>query len=85
MQWIESAEASGQITFPGCPFGRLEMTSEEIHSILDRPFQPRTTVVPSSATALAEMDELTLQWLQEQTQTCPGCGACIEKSREAAT
>ena len=78
-KWIEKTEASGhQMTQPTCPFCRLELTEEETFAILGRSFQPAASA-NSSTPAEVEADELTLQWLQEQTRPCPHCGALIEK------
>jgi hypothetical protein len=77
-KWIEKTEASGhQRTQPTCPFCRLELTEAETFVILGRSFHPATA--SSAAPTEVEADELTLQWLQEQTRPCPHCGALIEK------
>ncbi|CAB9528844.1 expressed unknown protein [Seminavis robusta] len=75
-KWIEKVESTGQTTLPVCPFCRATLEDKEVVSILGRGFQPRTAIETNSMEAI---DELTLQWLREQTKPCPRCGACIEK------
>jgi hypothetical protein len=55
----------------------MELPEEEILELLGRHFQPRTGTV--NGTDEAEMDDLTLHWLQEQTRLCPSCGVRIQK------
>lgn len=76
--WIEKQEATGQSTLPNCPFCRHLMTPDDIVIILGRPFTPCESIegmTPNNE----ELDELTLQFLNEHTQPCPACGARIEK------
>lgn len=74
-KWIKQEESSGRHTPPVCPFCRVELTDHEILSILGRPFQPRSPATSDEA----ELDALALQWLQEHTRQCPGCGLHIQK------
>eukprot|EP00547_Thalassionema_nitzschioides_P001428 CAMPEP_0194202758 /NCGR_PEP_ID=MMETSP0156-20130528/2696_1 /TAXON_ID=33649 /ORGANISM="Thalassionema nitzschioides, Strain L26-B" /LENGTH=406 /DNA_ID=CAMNT_0038928337 /DNA_START=256 /DNA_END=1476 /DNA_ORIENTATION=+ len=79
-QWIENQEASGKTNPPICPFCRIALSEEDILSLLGRPFQPKGLLSSTtSPTAIEEVDELTLQLLQEQTRQCSSCGAHIEK------
>ena len=78
VKWIEKEEASGQNTLPTCPFCRVNMTEQDIMSILKRPFQPKRAS-PAQASDEADLDELTLHWLNEHTVPCQSCGARIEK------
>ena len=75
VKWVEREEASGQSTPPICPFCRSNISDEDVQAILGRPFQPRETEMADDE----EMDELTLQWLNEHTMPCRGCGSRIEK------
>ena len=81
VHWIQKAESSGHYALPACPFCRVPLKEDEARAVLGRPFQPRPAQQhhhPLTPTA-EEIDELTLQWIQSQTQPCPGCGARIEK------
>ena len=77
IKWIEKEESSGRSSLPTCPFCRVALTENDTGAILGRPYKPQA----SSATAPDEtqVDDLTLQWLQEHTKLCPRCGARIEK------
>lgn len=74
--WIEKTEMAGSRASPSCPFCRVEMTEKDTMTILGRSFEPAKAASPSDE---EEMDELTVQWLQNQTTPCPHCGAHIEK------
>lgn len=76
VKWIEKEEASGRTTPPTCPFCRLMLSDEDALAILGRPFQPQCS---SNLPDEAEVDELTMQWLNGQTRQCRRCGARIEK------
>lgn len=78
-QWIEKVESTGQTDLPGCPFCRVPLTLEETNEILGRPFQRASAMGAALGGADEEMDDLTRQWLNEQTKPCPRCGAWIEK------
>ena len=77
IKWIEKEESSGRSSLPTCPFCRVALTENDTGAILGRPYKPQA----STATAPDEtqVDDLTLQWLQEHTKLCPRCGARIEK------
>ena len=84
VQWIEKEESSGQDTPPTCPFCRLKLNDKEVLNILGRSFQPKRAISTGMqtlafATGVAELDDLTFQWLQSQSRACPSCGAYIEK------
>jgi len=74
MTWIEQIEASGQQELPACPFCRQQMMSQDMLAILGRSFQPR-----AGSSSAAELDELSMFWLQQFTRSCRGCGSRIEK------
>mmetsp|Transcript_9610 Transcript_9610/g.20679 ORF Transcript_9610/g.20679 Transcript_9610/m.20679 type:complete len:408 (-) Transcript_9610:117-1340(-) len=78
-KWVEKEEASGRLTPPKCPFCRIEMDGEDVVAIMGRPFQPRDASADPNVIDEGELDELTMHWLNEQTQPCPSCGARIEK------
>ena len=75
-RWIEKEESSGQTTAASCPFCRVSLSDEDVHSILGRHFKPKEDYMQSSE----EIDMLTLQWINSQTKPCPGCGCRVEKS-----
>jgi len=75
VKWIEKEEDSGQTTPPTCPFCRLAMEQEDVLALLGRAFQPRRAVESHESVA----DELTLDWLRENTKLCGGCGSRVEK------
>ena len=80
-QWITKVEASGQ-DYVGCPFCRIPLTSDETSRVLGRSFEPtsaRSTHQTENGESELELDDLTRQWLAEQTKPCPRCGAYIEK------
>ncbi|KAL7539418.1 hypothetical protein ACHAWF_006403 [Thalassiosira exigua] len=72
--WIQKEESSGPTAKPTCPFCRVLISKEDVIALLGRPFQPKKAVVEAG-----EVDELTLQWLNEHTKLCEGCGSRIEK------
>ena len=75
-RWIATEEASGTISLPVCPFCRLKISDQDVLTILDRPYHP----CEASATGPeVEMDDLTRQWLEEETRQCGNCGARIAK------
>jgi len=76
-KWIKKQEESGHATSPTCPFCRAEIDDDDVIAILGRPFKQREAL---SRPANEEIDELTLQWLNNQTTLCPGCGSRVEKS-----
>lgn len=78
VKWIEHVEATGRETLPLCPFCRVEMSNKDVFSILGRPFQPRLVTNTPQETD-EDVDELTLQLLEEETRQCPSCGARIQK------
>eukprot|EP00580_Thalassiosira_gravida_P019316 CAMPEP_0201666856 /NCGR_PEP_ID=MMETSP0494-20130426/10372_1 /ASSEMBLY_ACC=CAM_ASM_000839 /TAXON_ID=420259 /ORGANISM="Thalassiosira gravida, Strain GMp14c1" /LENGTH=390 /DNA_ID=CAMNT_0048146391 /DNA_START=40 /DNA_END=1213 /DNA_ORIENTATION=+ len=75
-KWIEKLEYSSQVTSPTCPFCRSSIHDVEVIAILGRPFKEREAPTRPD---IDEIDELTLQWLTEQTTLCPGCGSRVEK------
>jgi len=54
------------------------MTKKDTQAILERPYQPAAAASAGNIDT-AELDDLTLQWIKEQTKECPGCGAFISK------
>lgn len=83
VKWIEREEASGQSTPPTCPFCRSMIGDGDVYEILQRHFQPRECRAVNSEEDNDDadvLDELTLQWMNEHTVTCGGCGIGIEKS-----
>mmetsp|Transcript_10105 Transcript_10105/g.18206 ORF Transcript_10105/g.18206 Transcript_10105/m.18206 type:complete len:331 (-) Transcript_10105:179-1171(-) len=78
VKWIEREEASGQARPPTCPFCRSTIIEEDVLTILGRPFQPRQATA-NNPNGDDEIDELTLQWINEHTLPCGGCGSLIEK------
>ena len=80
VQWIEKVEATGQVPLPGCPFCRVDLSLEETNTILGRQFQPaKSRFAPNALVTAVEMDELTQQWLRQNSKPCPRCGAWIDK------
>jgi hypothetical protein len=86
-KWIEKQELNGVETVPWCPFCRVPISSDDIQSIMGRPFQPKNQQ-RHAATAGNEttnvddilvMDELTRDWLAQHTRQCPNCQLHIEK------
>jgi len=77
-KWIGKEEVSGQTGTPTCPFCRLAILDNDVIEVLGRPFQQRSAIAEESA-GHEEIDELTLQWLNEHTSLCQGCGSRIEK------
>eukprot|EP00585_Thalassiosira_rotula_P013032 CAMPEP_0196131288 /NCGR_PEP_ID=MMETSP0910-20130528/1364_1 /TAXON_ID=49265 /ORGANISM="Thalassiosira rotula, Strain GSO102" /LENGTH=330 /DNA_ID=CAMNT_0041390749 /DNA_START=64 /DNA_END=1056 /DNA_ORIENTATION=+ len=75
-KWIETLEYSSQVASPTCPFCRSSIHDDEVIAVLGRPFKEREA---PTRLDIDEIDELTLQWLTEQTTLCPGCGSRVEK------
>mmetsp|Transcript_288 Transcript_288/g.609 ORF Transcript_288/g.609 Transcript_288/m.609 type:complete len:400 (-) Transcript_288:484-1683(-) len=84
IKWIQKEESSGQTMSPTCPFCRSEISVEDTIKILGRPFVPREeysdTNTNNSTSGEGEIDELSLQWLNENTMLCRGCGSHVEKA-----
>lgn len=80
-KWIEHEEASGQTAPPTCPFCRSIISSEDVQVILGRAFKPRDMRVDGLHEEVndAPVDDLTQQWLDENTIPCGGCGFPTEK------
>lgn len=78
LKWIQREENSGQ-SVTTCPFCRLELSSDETSAILGRPYQPNLGRRNIDGTD-DEIDELTSQWLDQYTKSCPSCQARIQKS-----
>mmetsp|Transcript_16647 Transcript_16647/g.21427 ORF Transcript_16647/g.21427 Transcript_16647/m.21427 type:complete len:478 (-) Transcript_16647:164-1597(-) len=76
-KWIEREEKSGQTNTSTCPFCRIAINAGDVFSITGRSFQPRRRT--TNEVNEDEIDELTLQWLHENTVVCEGCGSSIEK------
>lgn len=79
VKWVEREESSGQTMSPTCPFCRVVISDADVLVILARPFKTRE-VLPDDSNIDEEIDELTLQWLNEHTKVCQGCGTRVEKS-----
>ena len=79
--WIEKQECNGgpPASLPGCPFCRAEMSQGDVRCILGRPYQPKQPTITDTLINEAEIDDLTLDWLNEHTMLCQGCGSRIEK------
>ena len=78
VKWIEKAESSGKTTPPTCPFCRLAINEDDVFAILGRSFQPRQRATKETHFE-DEIDDLTLEWLNEHTVLCQGCGSHVEK------
>ena len=74
-QWFTCCEISGR-SVPTCPECRIAVSLEETESILGRPYVP---AVGLEEVTSQTMDELTEFWMSENTRTCGGCGAPIQK------
>ena len=79
--WVEKQECNGgpPASLPGCPFCRTEMNQTDVHRILGRPYQPKQPTITDTLVNEAEIDDLTMDWLNEHTMLCEGCGSRIEK------
>lgn len=77
--WFEREEASGRATRPTCPFCRSSTCDEEVVATLGRPFRPRRASYKDASNDDGISDDLTLQWLNENTALCRVCGSHIEK------
>ena len=76
-KWVEREEASGQSKPPVCPFCRLGMSNEDIVKILGRAFQPKQA---ETRVLDQDMDDLTMQWLNDNSKECPNCKQRVEKN-----
>lgn len=78
-RWIEKEETTGQV-LPTCPFCRCNLDDEAVITVIGRNFLPKgTTGLNCTNNAAHEMDDLTMQFIQEQTRPCPCCGIPIMK------
>jgi len=75
-KWIEKHEYSSQAISLTCPFCRSSIHDDKVFVVLGRPLKKREALTQSD---IDEIDELTLQWLTDQTTLCPGCGSRVEK------
>jgi len=75
-KWIKTQEDSGQATSATCPYCRANIHDDDVIAILGRPFKQREAL---ARPANEEIDDLTLQWFNDQTKLCPGCGSRVEK------
>mmetsp|Transcript_34434 Transcript_34434/g.63491 ORF Transcript_34434/g.63491 Transcript_34434/m.63491 type:complete len:278 (+) Transcript_34434:48-881(+) len=75
-KWIKKQEDSGQATSATCPYCRASTHDDDVIAILGRPFKQREAL---TRPANEEIDDLTLQWFNDQTKLCPGCGSRVEK------
>mmetsp|Transcript_7625 Transcript_7625/g.16514 ORF Transcript_7625/g.16514 Transcript_7625/m.16514 type:complete len:421 (+) Transcript_7625:104-1366(+) len=75
-KWIKKQEDSGQATSATCPYCRANIHDDDVIAILGRPFKQREAL---TRPANEEIDDLTLQWFNDQTKLCPGCGSRVEK------
>mmetsp|Transcript_39516 Transcript_39516/g.85222 ORF Transcript_39516/g.85222 Transcript_39516/m.85222 type:complete len:355 (+) Transcript_39516:38-1102(+) len=75
-KWIKIQEESGQSTAPTCPFCRADIDNDDVVTVLGRPFKQREAIARPTD---EEIDELTLQWFNDQTTLCPGCGSRVQK------
>jgi len=76
-KWIQKQEGSGQAITATCPYCRASIDDNDVIAVLGRPFKQREALArPDNE----EIDDLTLQWLNDQTTPCPGCGSRVEKS-----
>lgn len=80
VRWLEREESSGQGRPPTCPFCRSAARDRDVIAILGRPFESkRATGDGPNNGGEEEVDELTMQWLDEHTVPCGVCGSRIEK------
>ena len=77
--WIKRKEDSGQTAQPECPFCRTNISNWHVIEIMGRPFQPRESLASSETIADEQIDQLTLDWINEHTVACKACGSQIEK------
>lgn len=79
--WIEKEETSIS-TAPTCPFCRLTLADEDTYRILGRSFEPRRpfSLCDGASGNTEEVDDLTQQWLDSHTQSCPSCHSRIQKA-----
>lgn len=86
-KWIETEEASG-VEIPSCPFCRESLQKDigKVADLLGRSFQPRQCKYSNSASsatyATGGADDLTQQYLEAYTRSCPACGSRISKTED---
>ena len=80
VKWIQKEECSGQSTAT-CPFCRVSIISRDVVALLGREFMPRQACASQELVGVGEegVDQLTLDWLRENTRVCEGCGSNVEK------
>mmetsp|Transcript_37957 Transcript_37957/g.79997 ORF Transcript_37957/g.79997 Transcript_37957/m.79997 type:complete len:164 (-) Transcript_37957:222-713(-) len=78
IKWIEKEETSGQLTPPTCPFCRSPISESDASKVMGRTLQPRNAIA-AQKNGEENIDDLTLQWLNEQTVLCPGCSSRVQK------
>lgn len=79
--WIQQQEHSSRddTDFATCPFCRVKISSKDVRSILGgRTFRRRIDSISNEQAG--EVDDLTRQWLLENTKSCPRCHVAIEKN-----
>ena len=86
-KWIETEEKTG-VKVPSCPFCRdsLQKDIGKVADLLGRSFKPRQCNYSNGASsdnnAFGNADDLTQQYLEESTRSCPACGCRISKTED---
>mmetsp|Transcript_47354 Transcript_47354/g.115571 ORF Transcript_47354/g.115571 Transcript_47354/m.115571 type:complete len:278 (-) Transcript_47354:635-1468(-) len=86
-KWIETEEKAG-VDVPSCPFCRdsLQKDSGTVADLLGRSFKPRecnySNPARSDNYATENDDDLTQQYLEASTRSCPACGSRISKTED---
>ena len=81
INWFEKGESLGHT--PTCPFCRLPVSERDLTFVLGRSFRPRPPGRSASNASFfgdEEIDDMTLQWLEDRTVPCPGCESRVEKT-----
>lgn len=86
-KWIETEEKTG-VSVPSCPFCRASLQKDigKVADLLGRNFQPRQCNYSNSASnstyTTGNADDLTQQYLEAFTRSCPACGFRISKTED---